>query len=69
MRNTVAKIVQHTKNGRISYIRMVIACIEMFNSCQGYIRILTLITLCLSSLLSVHTAQAQEAILDAGTRW
>jgi hypothetical protein len=61
MKNTIAKIVQHTKNGQIAYMRAMITCVRMFNDCQTYVRILTLIALCLSSWFTAGTAQAQEA--------
>ena len=28
MKNTIAKIVQHTKNGQIAYMRMTIICLK-----------------------------------------
>ena len=61
MKNTIAKIVQNTKNGRINYMRTMVACVRLFNDCQGYVRVLTLIVLCLSSWFTAGTARAQEA--------
>src|SRR5208282_5115343 len=61
MKNTIAKIVQHTKNGRIAYMQAAITCVRVFNDCQAYVRVLTLIALCLSSWFTAGTAQAQEA--------
>jgi hypothetical protein len=61
MKNTIAKIVQDTKNGRINYMRTMVACVRLFNDCQGYVRVLTLIVLCLSSWFTAGTARAQEA--------
>jgi len=61
VKNTIAKIVQHTKNGRIAYMQAAITCVRVFNDCQAYVRVLTLIALCLSSWFTAGTAQAQEA--------
>jgi hypothetical protein len=61
MKNTIAKIVQHTKNGRIAYMRATITCVRVFNDCQAYVRILTLIALGLTPWFTAGTAQAQEA--------
>ena len=61
MKNTIAKIVQHTKNGQITYMRATIICVKVFNDFQAYARILTLIALCLSSWFTAGTAQTQEA--------
>jgi len=61
MKKTIAKIVQHTKNGQIAYMRATIVCVKMFNDFQAYARILTLIALCLSSWFTAGTARAQEA--------
>jgi hypothetical protein len=61
MKNTIAKIVQHTKNGQNAYMRATITCVGVFNDCQAYVRLLTLIALCFSSWFTAGTAQAQEA--------
>jgi hypothetical protein len=61
MKNTIAKIVQHTKNGQIAYMRATIICVKVFNDFQVFARILTLIALCLSSWFTAGTAQAQGA--------
>jgi hypothetical protein len=61
MKKTIAKIVQHTKNGQIAYMRATIVCVKAFNDFHAYARILTLIALCLSSWFTAGTAQAQEA--------
>ncbi len=61
MKNAIAKIVRHTNNGQISYMRATIICVKVFNNFQAYARILTLIALCLSSWFTAGTAQAQEA--------
>jgi hypothetical protein len=61
MKNTIAKIAQHTKNGQIAYMRTTMICVKAFNDFQAYVRILTLIALCLSSWFTAGSAQAQEA--------
>lgn len=61
MKNTIAKIVQHTKNGQIACMRATIICAKVFNDFQAYVRILSLIALCLSCWFTAGTAQAQEA--------
>jgi hypothetical protein len=61
MKNTIAKIVQQTKNGQIAFVRATIICVKVFDDFQGYVRILSLIVLCLSSWFTADTAQAQEA--------
>jgi hypothetical protein len=61
MKKTIAKIVQHTKNGQIAYMRATIVCVKAFNDFHAYARILTLIALCLSSWFTAGTARAQEA--------
>jgi hypothetical protein len=61
MKNTIAKIVQQTKNSRIAFVGATIICVRVFNDLQVYVRILILIALCLSSWLTAGTAQAQEA--------
>jgi hypothetical protein len=60
VRTTIAKIVQHTKNGQIAYLRATIICVKVLNDFQEYLRILTLIVLCLSSWFTAGAAQAQE---------
>jgi hypothetical protein len=60
MKNTIAKIVEHTKNGQIASMRATIICVKVFNDFQAYVRILTLIALCLSSRFTTGTARAQE---------
>jgi hypothetical protein len=61
VKNAIAKIVRHTKNGQISYMRATIICVKVFNNFQAYARILTLIALCLNAWFTVGTAQAQDA--------
>jgi hypothetical protein len=61
MKNAIAKIVQHTKNGQIAYMRATIICVKAFNDFQAYARILTLIALCSSAWFTAGTTQAQEA--------
>jgi len=61
VKNTIAKIVRHANIGQIGYVWAATTGVKMFNDFQAYIRILTLIALCLSSWLTAGTAKAQEA--------